>query len=96
MKILALSGSGRHASTNTAFLRGLENVTSSDPEFSLDIIVFDGVSALPVFSPDLETGALPGKVRDFTNLIRDQAPRRNRLPMVWNTRSKSKHIFWCR
>ncbi|MFT7592948.1 MAG: hypothetical protein ACI8R4_000259 [Paracoccaceae bacterium] len=76
MKILALSGSGRHASANTAMLRCLPNIAPLDPEITPEItpeiVVFHGVSDLPVFSPDLESGALPETVQHFANLIRDR------------------------
>ncbi|SDR48622.1 NADPH-dependent FMN reductase [Pseudovibrio sp. Tun.PSC04-5.I4] len=67
MKILAISGSARGASTNTALLNALPSVGSPDHE----IIVFQGVSDLPVFSPDLEAHPLPEKVQLFTKLIQE-------------------------
>lgn len=67
MKILALSGSARQASTNTALLRSLPNIAP----YTSEIIVFSEVSDLPVFSPDLEQPALPEKVQGFANLVRD-------------------------
>ncbi|KPH07869.1 NAD(P)H-dependent oxidoreductase [Rhizobium acidisoli] len=65
MKILAISGSARRNSTNTAMLRAVSAVAPSD----IDIAIFDGVGALPVFSPDLEGAALPAAVRDFIAAI---------------------------
>ncbi|PDT00933.1 FMN reductase [Rhizobium chutanense] len=65
MKILAISGSARRNSTNTAMLRAVSAVASDE----IEIAVFDGVGSLPVFSPDLEGESLPEAVRDFIALI---------------------------
>ncbi|WP_417263628.1 NADPH-dependent FMN reductase [Celeribacter sp.] len=64
MNILALSGSARRASTNTALLRNLADVA---PE-GIDITVFDRIAELPVFSPDLEHPR-PASVAAFADLI---------------------------
>ncbi|WP_299376360.1 NADPH-dependent FMN reductase, partial [uncultured Kiloniella sp.] len=66
MKILAISGSGRKASSNTALLKAVSEIASPDHEVS----VFSGVSELPVFSPDAENAPLPFPVQAFCNLIR--------------------------
>ncbi|MDR9760804.1 NADPH-dependent FMN reductase [Rhizobium redzepovicii] len=65
MKILAISGSARRDSTNTAMLRAVRAVAPSD----IEIAIFDGVGGLPVFSPDLEGEALPAAVRHFVAMI---------------------------
>ncbi|WP_049731763.1 NADPH-dependent FMN reductase [Rhizobium ecuadorense] len=65
MKILAISGSARRNSTNTAMLRAVSAVAPRE----IEIAVFDGVGGLPVFSPDLEGEALPAAVRDFVAMI---------------------------
>ncbi|XKM42355.1 NADPH-dependent FMN reductase [Rhizobium ruizarguesonis] len=65
MKILAISGSARLNSTNTAMLRAIRAIAPSDIEVS----IFDGVGRLPVFSPDLEGEWLPEAVRDFIDVI---------------------------
>ncbi|AXA38738.1 NADPH-dependent FMN reductase [Rhizobium leguminosarum] len=65
MRILAISGSARLNSTNTAMLRAIGAIASSDIEVS----IFDGVGRLPVFSPDLEGESLPEAVRDFIDVI---------------------------
>ncbi len=67
MKILAISGSGRKASTNTALLRAVSCIAEPDHL----ITVFAGISDLPVFSPDLEDGPLPELVQNFADMIRD-------------------------
>jgi NAD(P)H-dependent FMN reductase len=65
MRILAISGSARRNSTNTAMLRAIRAIAPSDIEVS----IFDGVGRLPVFSPDLEGEWLPEVVRDFIDVI---------------------------
>lgn len=65
MKVLAISGSARASSTNTAMLRAVGSVAPSD----IEVVVYDGVGRMPVFSPDLEGGQLPDEVRQFIGLI---------------------------
>lgn len=67
MKILAISGSGRASSTNTALLRAVGEI--AQPEH--DIVVFAGVADLPVFSPDIEDEPLPIAVQRFIDLIKE-------------------------
>src|SRR5690349_13087893 len=50
MRILALSGSLRAASLNTALLRAAMALAPEGTE----IILFDGLRVLPLFNPDLE------------------------------------------
>ncbi len=64
MKILAISGSARRASTNTALLRGL---AAAAPR-GVEVVVFEGVGRLPVFSPDLD-GDPPAEVRAYIALV---------------------------
>ena len=66
MEFLAISGSARGHSTNTAMLRAMSEIAQPDHS----IRVFDGISDLPVFSPDLEALRLPNSVRDLASLIR--------------------------
>jgi len=68
MKLLAISGSTREASTNTALLHVLAKVSPAD----VDITVYHNLQTLPVFSPDLEGAKTPPVVRDFIKAI-DQA-----------------------
>lgn len=65
MKILAISGSARRLSTNTALLRALKAIAPD----GIDIEVFDGIGDLPVFSADLEGPELPRNVRAFMERI---------------------------
>lgn len=50
MKVLALSGSLRAASSNTALLRAVVRLAPSD----MTVELFDGLGQLPLFNPDLE------------------------------------------
>lgn len=50
MRLLTISGSLRTASTNTALLRAL--VDAATPP--LNVMLFQGLADLPLFSPDLE------------------------------------------
>ncbi|HHB81818.1 MAG TPA: NAD(P)H-dependent oxidoreductase, partial [Aliiroseovarius sp.] len=63
--MLAISGSLRAASTNTALLHAL--ALSAPP--SVRVELFDGLAGLPAFSPDLEGAATPQPVRRFAARI---------------------------
>lgn len=65
MKILAISGSGRHVSTNTALLKSVAKIGKPDH----DISVFSSITDLPVFSPDAEGRPLPLSVQDLVDRI---------------------------
>ncbi|NIZ14791.1 NADPH-dependent FMN reductase [Phaeobacter sp. HF9A] len=65
MKFLAISGSARMASTNTALLRAVAQMAPQ----GMQIEVFDGLARLPVFSPDLEAAPLPQMVQGFADQI---------------------------
>lgn len=65
MKILALSGSARRNSTNTALLRA---VGCAAPE-GMDIRIYENIGRLPVFSPDIEAEPLPDAVRDYIDRV---------------------------
>lgn len=67
MKILAVSGSARRLSTNTALLRALQ-ATAPD---GITVQVYDSIGELPVFSPDREGTDLPECVRQFQQAIAD-------------------------
>ena len=58
MRFLAISGSARRASTNTAMLRGLQAAAGAEH----GVAVYDRIGGLPVFSPDLEEAPLPAAV----------------------------------
>lgn len=60
MKVLAISGSLRAASINTAFCRAAARLAPSP----LQVAVFDGLRVLPLFNPDLEANP-PGPVQEL-------------------------------
>src|SRR5215471_687580 len=59
-RILAISGSLRAVSSNTALLRAAAMLAPA----GVEIRVYDGLGDLPHFNPDLE-GAEPPVVKDF-------------------------------
>lgn len=65
MKILAISGSGRRASTNSAMLRAMSSIVRADHQ----VTVFDRIGDLPIFSPDLESFPLPKAVQELVRLV---------------------------
>jgi len=67
MKILAISGSAREASTNTALLKAMKNFS---PDY-VELLVFHKLNALPVFSPDSEGAETPQAVRKFMETVAD-------------------------
>lgn len=65
MKILAISGSMREASTNMAMLRAVADIARPDHQ----VAVFSGIASLPIFSPDHEGEPLPGAVQGFVEMV---------------------------
>lgn len=65
MKLLAISGSTRAASTNTALLRWL----AAQAGIGVTIDVHAELAELPVFSPDCEGFSTPASVRSFADKI---------------------------
>ena len=65
MNFLAISGSARHASTNTALLHALQ--AAAGPAHA--ITVYDRIASLPVFSPDLEYPEPPAGVAGLAAAI---------------------------
>ena len=65
MKLLAISGSARAVSTNTAMLRAVAKIVEADH----DVTVYSSIADLPVFLPDLEDALLPTKVQRLVSLI---------------------------
>lgn len=66
VKILALSGSLRKASVNTAVLRVAAALAPPDVE----ITVFQGLGGIPPFDPDLDTnGSAPPNVLSFRQMV---------------------------
>jgi NAD(P)H-dependent FMN reductase len=64
MNILAISGSTRAASTNTALLHGLAATAPN----GVTITVFDRLARLPVFSADHDATP-PDMVTDFQQMV---------------------------
>lgn len=65
MKILAISGSSREASTNTALLRVIEKFSPA----GIELLVFHQLNSLSVFSPDSEGEATPEEVHEFLKMV---------------------------
>lgn len=65
MRILAISGSLRASSTNTALVRAI--VALAPPH--MEIIIYDGLADLPHFSPDLDDDNAPPSVKDLRNQL---------------------------
>jgi chromate reductase len=64
MRILAISGSLRAASSNTALLRSVANAMRAHAEMSL----FAGLGTLPAFNPDCDESA-PASVASFRAMV---------------------------
>jgi chromate reductase len=65
MKIVAISGSLRAVSSNTAVLRAAARLAPS----GVNIVLFDAIGQLPFFNPDLDGDRPPGTVAAFRALI---------------------------
>ena len=65
MKLLAISGSARQDSTNTALLMAMQRLA---PE-GVEVSVFHRLDSLPVFSPDAEGEKTPVAVLRFLELV---------------------------
>jgi NAD(P)H-dependent FMN reductase len=65
MHLLALSGSLRAGSFNTGALRALQNLT---PEGAA-VTLYESISSLPHFNPDVEMSALPESVAEFRRQV---------------------------
>jgi len=63
-RILAISGSLRAASSNTALLRAAVRLAPDN----IEITVYDGLGRLPPFNPDLD-GSEPPAVMDFRDRV---------------------------
>ncbi|MDV6329868.1 NADPH-dependent FMN reductase [Asticcacaulis sp. 201] len=64
MKILAISGSLRAASINSALLRTVRQLAPA----GIEIDLFQGLGELPLFNPDLEAN-IPATVEDFQRKV---------------------------
>jgi chromate reductase, NAD(P)H dehydrogenase (quinone) len=66
IKILALSGSLRFASSNTFILRTLASMSSNEIQISL----YDEIKNMPLFNPDIETEKI-AYVDDFRTKLKE-------------------------
>jgi len=66
LRILAISGSLRAASSNTALLRAAAALAPED----MEVVLYDGLGDLPHFNPDLE-GAAPPTVIELWARVRE-------------------------
>jgi len=60
-KILAISGSTRQNSTNLNLIKAIVELFAEE----LDVKIFEGLSDIPHFNPDLDNDTPPGKIVDF-------------------------------
>jgi chromate reductase, NAD(P)H dehydrogenase (quinone) len=67
MKILAISGSLRAGSSNTAVLRAAARLAPAE----VDIALYEGIAGLQFFNPDLDGDRVPGAVAAFRASIGD-------------------------
>jgi chromate reductase, NAD(P)H dehydrogenase (quinone) len=65
MRILAISGSLRTASSNTILVRAAAALASA----AFEVSVYDGLATLPHFNPDLDNEAAPPPVVDFRSQL---------------------------
>lgn len=67
IKILAISGSTRKASSNLNLIKAIIDLTSE----IFNINIFEGLSKLPHFNPDLDNENVPPEVMDFRQQLRE-------------------------
>jgi chromate reductase len=67
MKILTISGSLRVKSTNTALVRALTSLAPEDAE----VVMAEGIAALPHFSPELDGAAAPVSVIEWRRQLEE-------------------------
>lgn len=65
-KILAISGSTRKHSSNSALLKHIADTYQK----TLDMEIFEGIDQLPHFNPDLDAGKVPPSIREFREKIK--------------------------
>jgi chromate reductase len=67
LKILAISGSTRKSSSNLNLIRAITELTSKD----FEVCIFEGLSEIPHFNPDLDDENIPSQVTDYRRQIRE-------------------------
>lgn len=68
MKILAICGSLRAASLNSAMLRAMIRLVDNNNDNNMQITLFEGMADLPLFNPDIEASD-PASVAAFREQI---------------------------
>lgn len=66
-KILAICGSTRKSSSNLNLIKAIINLHAD----TLEINIFQGLSELPHFNPDLDTDTPPRNVSDFRDQLKN-------------------------
>jgi chromate reductase, NAD(P)H dehydrogenase (quinone) len=66
MKMLAISGSLRASSSNTAILRSIAKLVTTNIQLS----IYDGLGNLPHFNPELDNDNVISSVQDWRDRIR--------------------------
>lgn len=66
MEILAISGSIRNGSYNTALLKAVLNLSPNN----INITIFDGIQDIPIFNPDINDIEVPESVNSLMSKIR--------------------------
>jgi NAD(P)H-dependent FMN reductase len=66
-KVLAISGSTRKFSVNASLIKAIAMLAGAD----IDMELFNGLSELPHFNPDLDTDEPPNEVTTFRRLLRE-------------------------
>ncbi len=67
IKILAISGSTRKASSNLNLIKAIADLASE----TFTVNIFEGLSDLPHFNPDLDNENVPELVTDFRRQLRE-------------------------
>lgn len=65
-KVLAICGSTRERSTNLNIIKAISELSSD----RMDIHIYDGLSGLPHFNPDLDTDDPPAEVTDLRDRLK--------------------------
>ena len=66
-KVIAISGSVRRSSANLRLIKAIDELTKE----KFDTIVFEGLTELPHFNPDLDTDHPPEAVNNFRKLLKN-------------------------
>ena len=65
-KVIAISGSTRESSINLSLIKAIIGLSRD----TLDITIFEGLSNLPHFNPDLDTDTPPQNIVDFRQQLK--------------------------